>query len=265
MYQSISTYGLFVDNISCMKREYKFDLTKKIRNPKVVMWRYYATMLTKAQLKRRIKKFIAIFYRIKLKNRNFSILSNNCWGGVVYDKYALPYYTPTIGLWIPPADYCRFLNNIKHYIENDIKQIHYNESHVADLLLKRKQEGRYNFDLDSLILGRIDDVDIVFIHYQTFAEAKEKWNRRKKRINFNNLLVKMNDQNDCTEDDYKQFCNLPFENKLFFTANKNWTTDPCVLYFSQYKSDGYVVNDTIHGSVPLNVTAYLNKMIKKER
>ena len=125
-------------------------------------------MLTKAQLKRRAKRVIACFYRINLKNRDFSILSNNCWGGVVYDRYALPYLTPTIGLWIPPKDYVKFLANIQHYLDSDIKQINYNRSHVFELLLERKKSGRYNFDLDSLVIGRIDDIDIIFIHYSQF-------------------------------------------------------------------------------------------------
>lgn len=68
-----------------------------------------------AQIKRRIEKIFAIFYKKGLKNKTFSILSNNCWGGKIYDKYALPYLTSTIGLWIPPTDYIKFLKNLDFY------------------------------------------------------------------------------------------------------------------------------------------------------
>lgn len=215
-------------------------------------------MLTKAQLKRRIKKLAAYFYRWFLRNDNFSIISNNCWGGVIYDRYALQYLTPTIGLWIPPKDYVRFLGNIHYYLEKDVCKISWNESHVAELLRKRKDNGRYDFELDELIVGRIEDIDIIFIHYKSFEEARSKWNRRKTRINFDNLVVKFNDQNECTQEDFEEFCALPYKNKLFFTANPNWKDAPCSIFIEKYAKHGYVENDTTHGDVPLNISKYLN-------
>ena len=220
-------------------------------------------MLTKAQIKRRLKKGVALFLRIPLKNKEFSILSNNCWGGVVYDRYALPYRTPTIGLWIPPEDYIKLLKEPKVYLYSELRQINYRESHVADLLIERKKSGRYDFDLDDLIIGRVEDVDIVFIHYKTFDDAKTKWDRRKQRINWDNLVVKFNDQNECKTEDYQAFLQLPYKNKLFFTAREEWCTEPYCIYLKQYANAGYVVNDTTHGDVPLDLTNYLNGIFKK--
>lgn len=222
-------------------------------------------MLTKAQVKRRLKKGVALFLRIPLKNKEFSILSNNCWGGTVYDRYALPYRTPTIGLWIPPEDYIKLLENPKFYFNNELKQINYRESHVADLLIERKKSGRYDFDLDDLIIGRVVDVDIVFIHYKTFDDAKKKWDRRKQRINWDNLVVKFNDQNECKTEDYQSFLQLPYKNKLFFTAREEWCTEPYCIFLKQYANDGYVVNDTTHGDVPLDLTNYLNGIFKNNK
>lgn len=218
-------------------------------------------MLTKAQIKRHLKKIIAIFLRIPLKNRNFSIISNNCWGGVIYDKYALPYLTPTIWLWIPPADYIKFLKNPDYYFKQQLVQIGYQESHVANLLIKRKESGRYDFDLNDLIIGRLEDVDIVFIHYKSFEDAKSKWDRRKRRINWDNLIVKFNDQNLCTYTDYEEFKKLPYANKLFFTSKREWCSESYCVFLEQYEKDGYVVNDTTHGDVPLNTTNYLNDIL----
>lgn len=217
-------------------------------------------MLTKAQLKRRIRKIYAFFLRINLKNRDFTIISNNCWGGRIYDKYALPYKTPTIGLWIPPSDYVKFLENMEQYLKIELKQINYTESHVRDLLVANKETGRCNLELDKMIIGRLGDIDIIFLHYNSFDDAKEKWNRRKKRINKNNILVKMNDQNNCSEEDIKKFLLLDYENKLFFTANKDWKYSDDVVFIEKYQQDGYVVSDTMFGDVPLNTTQILNNM-----
>lgn len=216
-------------------------------------------MLTKAQIKRRIYRVIGKINRKKLANRTFSILSNNCWGGEVYDNYALQYLTPTVGLWIPPKDYLRLLKNPDYYLNRELIQIGYQESHVADLLTSRKQAGRYHFELDDLVIGRLDDVDIIFIHYQSFQDAKLKWDKRKTRLNTDNLIVKFCDQNGCTYDDYIEFCELPYNNKLFFTSNKEWNQYPFCYIVHQIDKDGRA-DDTKRGAVPIDLTAYLNSL-----
>ena len=64
-------------------------------------------------------------------------------------------------------------------------------------------------------------------------KAKEKWERRCKRINWNKLLVKMNDQNECSEEHLRKFCELNFKNKLFFTVNKSWKKADYVKIFKK--------------------------------
>lgn len=111
--------------------------------------------MTKAQIKRWVLKCFAAFKRIGLHNRNFSLISNNCWGGHIYDLYGLQYKTHTIGLLIPPKDYIKFLSNLEFYLKQNLIQISYNQSHISELLVKRKNEGRYDFDLKGLIVGRL--------------------------------------------------------------------------------------------------------------
>ncbi len=219
-------------------------------------------MLTKAQIKRRLAKIFAVFYRINLKNKDFTIISNNCWGGKVYDRYSLPYRTPTIGLWMPPNDYIKFLKDLNFYSQQQLFQISYTESHVRELLISRKKQGKYSFRLEDLIIGRLYDIDIIFLHYSNFEIAKEKWEKRIKRINFDNLLVKMNDQNGCTDEDFYNFMSLPYENKIFFTGKKEWKKAKNVLYIEKYEKDGYVVNDTKNGILPLDITKLLNSLLK---
>ena len=43
------------------------------------------------------RKFLAGQRRKMLKNTQFTILSNNCWGGMIYESYGLPNQTPTAG------------------------------------------------------------------------------------------------------------------------------------------------------------------------
>lgn len=50
--------------------------------------------------------------RRKLKNTEFTIISNNCWGGFIYQKYGLKYQSPTIGLFFMGKDYIKFCSNV---------------------------------------------------------------------------------------------------------------------------------------------------------
>ncbi len=217
-------------------------------------------MLTNAQIKRRLKKVMAIVYRIPLKNKDFTIISNNCWGGCVYDKYALPYRTPTVGLWIPAQDYLKFVRDLRGYLNEELVQISYKESHVKEMLLEREAEGRYDKKLDDFVIGRIGDVDIIFLHYETFEEAKEKWNRRKGRINYNNIIVKYNDQNGFQLDDFYEFEGLEYQNKLFFTSNKKLKGDSRVFFIEEYEEEGYAVDDIKPSFKKMNITQYLNSI-----
>ena len=57
---------------------------------------------------------------------------------------------------------------------------------------------------------------------------------------------------------------LPYDNKLFFTAKKEWASEPFCVFFEKYEKDGYVVNDTGHHDVPIKMTPYLNKVVRRE-
>jgi len=72
-------------------------------------------MTLKAQLKHYHLQFSKKLLRSQLKNRNFTIVSNNCWGGEVYRGFGLPYQTPFVGLFLFPACYIKLLKNLKNY------------------------------------------------------------------------------------------------------------------------------------------------------
>lgn len=183
----------------------------------------------KSHLKRIIKIFFSPITRIGLKNRNFTIISNNCWGGHYYDKYHLPYMTPTIGLFIPPKDFVKFINNLEFYLSKDVENIDVSTSKVLPVLERKIQNHLMN-GLDNVFIGKIYDIELVFIHYKSFDDARVKWNRRKKRVNYSNIIIKFNDQNEFKEEDFDGFINCPYKNKVFFTSNCRYKGRPNVFY-----------------------------------
>ena len=166
-------------------------------------------------------KYECFQHRRKLKNKDFSIISNNCWGGFVYQHFGLKYTTPTIGLFIMENDYVKFCSKLKYYLSLELIFIKIEESKYYEQLT---EEGKKDI---SYPIARLDDVEVFFMHYDTEEEAIEKWNRRKERINFDKLLIKMSQRNDCDDNTIRRFCELPYKNKVCFTAKKyNW--DCCI-------------------------------------
>lgn len=60
-----------------------------------------------------LRHFKDIKDRRRLSNKNFTILSTNCIGGVMYHNLNLKFLSPTINLWISPHDYIKILKVLK--------------------------------------------------------------------------------------------------------------------------------------------------------
>ena len=145
-----------------------------------------------------------------IKTSKFTIVSNNCWGGKVYRYFHLPYLSPTVGLYFFAEDYLKFCTEFSRYINENLTFISIEDSRY-NLELTRKGER-------NVIIGKLDDIEIIFLHYHSEYEAKEKWERRKRRIQYDNLYFKFSEQNGCTKSHLKKFTDLPLPNKIIFTT-----------------------------------------------
>ena len=58
---------------------------------------------------------------------------------------------------------------------------------------------------DGVIVGKLDDVEIIFLHYHDSKIILEKWNRRLKRINWDRIILKVSYQNNCSDELIKSF------------------------------------------------------------
>lgn len=192
----------------------------------------------------------------KLYNNNFTIISNNCWGGFVYKRFKLQYNTPFIGLFIFAPDYIYLLKNFNRIIHNEITVIQAQESRYYEQLKKYRIVDKYP-------IGKLDDhVEIHFLHYKNFMDAKEKWDRRVKRINFQNLLIKYSDKDLSNDDLIKEFDKLNFEHKIAFCA-KEFPELKSVIYVEKYKSKGYVENEWKYYDRYIDIISILNSMVQR--
>ena len=153
------------------------------------------------RLMRKMRKITAPFKRAGLK-KEFSCLSNNCWGGRLYDKFGKPYLSPTIGMSMSCLDFCSFVNNLEYYLTLDPVEIKEAQRKV------NSEFGIYDCRLGNLIL--------CFRHYRNSNDAIEKWNRRKTRIVYDNILVKMSYySDDVNEEILSEYSKIPYKKILF--------------------------------------------------
>lgn len=188
----------------------------------------------KVKIREKLNPYFAKYRRRKLNNKNFTIISNNCWGGHVYRYFNLPYDSPTIGLYLFSADYIKFIGNLKYYIEKEITFINYKDSKYKDELVKYNQVN--------IPIGKLDDIEIIFLHYQSEDEARTKWNRRKARIHWDNLYYKMSEQNLCSSDLLMQFDLIDLANKFVFVT-KDYGLKSQVI-FKDCSNMDLIPNDT---------------------
>ena len=166
---------------------------------------------------------LANWRKKQLKSTDFTIISNNCWGGMIYESYNLKKKSPTVGMFFMAKDYVEFLSDLKGYISSELIFIKPEESRWKDMPQLAEDERFGHYPVGVLSNGK-NTIELFFLHYHSEQEAREKWQRRIKRINWDRMLVKFNDQNGCTEKEVDDFMKLSFKNKLFFTC-KHWPNE----------------------------------------
>lgn len=211
----------------------------------------------------RINKFFRLKFskerKKKINKETFTIISNNCWGGMIYESYSMEKQSPTVGLFLSADDYIKFVSNLKHYLLQELKFIDYNQSKNITLLIA-SNVGK------NVPIGILDDIEIIFLHYKDQKIAKEKWNNRIKRIDYNNIIFKFNDQNGCKKEDVEKFLKLPYKNKLFFTI-KNWNIkNENIIKIPQLlnKKHIYASHEPFGGNIFFNVNKYINELKKED-
>ncbi|WP_161938991.1 DUF1919 domain-containing protein [Collinsella ihumii] len=185
---------------------------------------------------------------------DFTIISNNCWGGMVYESYGLRKMSPTIGMFIMPADFVRLCADLPGYLAKPLEFITPEESKWASVLRTNDNWGTY-------LIGRVGDVELHMLHYHDEKAARRKWESRVGRVNYDRLLYKLNDQNGATEEDLLAFDALPLEHKVVFSARDHSKVSSCVKMRCP-KDHEYIraSYEPFGHNRAFNVTAYINSL-----
>lgn len=157
------------------------------------------TILSKIQLRRR--EAILKKQRALLKNKDFTLVANNCNGGVLSHELGLRFNSQFVNLFVNTRDYVEYLKNFDYY--NSLK-------------LRFEDDSTKGYPV-----GKLDNLTIDFVHYKSNKEAEQKWEERKSRIDKNNMFIIFTEQDDCTDEILQDFDRLSFENKVVFTYKKH--------------------------------------------
>lgn len=143
-----------------------------------------------------------------------SIISSNCFAGRIMQDLHYEYNSPTLGLYFFADDYIKFLQNLRHNLL-EAELTFYDESKYP-LGNERRANWKHWYPI-----GRLDgEIEIHFLHYHTEEEAKEKWQRRAARVNFDDLIIIGMQQNLSSKKNVENFDDLPFERKFYFVSDK---------------------------------------------
>jgi uncharacterized protein (DUF1919 family) len=157
----------------------------------------------------------AALLRALAADTRFTVISNNCWGAHVYQRLGIPYATPFIGLFMPPADYLELIGHFDELVGAELTFVR--ESHSASVNAWRERE-RLSYPI-GLLGGR---AEIDFQHYHSEEEARAAWTRRRRRINPDptRRFFKFDDREGATPAHIAAFAALELRHKVCFTARR---------------------------------------------
>ena len=143
-------------------------------------------------------------YRFRKKRRlkgQPTIIASNCVGTMIYSDLNIPWTSPTINLMISMPDFIKFVENLKWYMEQELK------------FLEKEESLKYP-------VAELGDIRIYFVHYNCAEDAAKKWEIRKKRIDWEHLYIMGCEKDGCTYETIRKFDSLPYEHKVIFTKKK---------------------------------------------
>lgn len=101
--------------------------------------------------------------RKNLKDTNFSIISNNCWGSFTYQKYGIEYKSPTVGLYILGHDFVKLCADWETYFKCELEFIPWEKASYHYALINEEPYP----------VAKLDDIEIYFMHYKSEKEASD--------------------------------------------------------------------------------------------
>lgn len=156
------------------------------------------------RLYKKILRYPFKYYNCKrLNNKNFTLIANDCVGALILNELGLRFNTPTINLWFHAGDFVKFCGDMKYYLSQEMTE---------------DRENTIKMGYPVGILGSDErKIRVWLLHYETFSQAKAKWEERSSRVHWDNMFIIMTDGQGCNEEVAREFDSLLYEHKALLT------------------------------------------------
>lgn len=142
-------------------------------------------------------------------------------GGYIYHKLNLRFTSPLINIFWQKDSYSKFILNPLYYFSQPL------ELHT---------EGNLRGNISPVgIIGKGEEqIRLEFVHARSFDEAKNLWDRRKKRVNKDRIFVMMGiDGTDPNKEKYLRVFEKVLFPKICFYSGETTVKD--VVYLSRFE------------------------------
>ncbi len=170
--------------------------------------------------------------RLTSRGKTASIISMNCVGGILYHDLGLKFLSPTINLYMVAQDFIKFCENLEYYLSID-EFVECEDTRIGEH--------------DKCPVAKLGDLTLYLVHYSSVKQAQDKWNERKKRVNFENIAIVCCEREGMNDEIKNRFENLPYKKVMF-------THLPDEKHKSCYYIKGYENEDSV-GIVTLGENA----------
>lgn len=163
----------------------------------------------------------------------------NCTGGILSHDLGLQFKSPTVNLFFRAEDFIKFCENLKYYLSID----EFVECTDPKIIGQRTYPIAY-----------LGDLVLFLVHYHSVSEAQKKWNERKKRVNWDDIVIINTDREGMTEELKDRFEILPYRKVMF--VHQPDEKHPSCFYIRGYENQervGIITDhDTWDGKRPID-------------
>lgn len=144
----------------------------------------------------------------KLKYDRFSLISQNCLGGVIYKMLGLQDQSPTVNMFFRGESFVKLAEDPEKYLF-DLEPFPISEDHEEKGLWPHPYVG-------------VGDIRLNCLHYSSCEEAIAAWNRRRKRVDPDRILILATDWDlNYDEDLVERILNIKYPKVLFSVRDRH--------------------------------------------
>ena len=154
----------------------------------------------------------------------------------------LQFRSPTINMFFYGDHFIRFCENLDHYLSMELHPC---------------KEPLHKPEIEYPVCS-LGDLELHFLHYRSFEEAKTTWERRTSRINKDNMFFMWTFFDGTDEELLNRFDQLPYPNKVAFTE-KNFPQYTSAFHIHGYEDGLGVLTsyDSLNGTQKIDQFDYV--------